>query len=85
MPMSISLACNMLRMTPAEAIVASTINAAAALDLDGSIGSLETGKWADLLLINSGDYRDIPFQFGVNLLAMVLKCGEPVYPRVEAV
>ena len=83
MPMTLSLACNMLRMTPAEAIVASTINAAHALDLSSTAGSLETGKWADLIFINSGDYRDIPFQFGVNLLAMVMKRGRAIYPRLE--
>lgn len=82
MPMTLSLACNMLRMTPAEAIVASTINAAHALAIAPTAGSLEVGKWADLLVVNSGDYRDIPFQFGVNLLAMVMKRGEPIYPRV---
>jgi imidazolonepropionase len=85
MPMALSLACNMLRMTPAEALSAATINAAHALDLGATHGSLETGKWADLLVLNTGDYRDIPFQFGVNLIAMVLKRGQPIYPRFEAV
>jgi imidazolonepropionase len=85
MPMALSLACNMLRMTPAEALSAATINAAHALDLGSTHGSLESGKWADLLILNTGDYRDIPFQFGVNLIAMVLKRGQPIYPRFEAV
>jgi len=85
MPMAIALACAQLRMNPAEAIVAATINGAHALGLAGKTGSLEIGKWADLIVFNTGDYREIPMQFGVNLLMMALRRGRSIFPHVESV
>ena len=76
MPMALALACAELRMTPAEAMVAATINGAHALGLASDTGSLEVGKWADLIIFNAGDYREIPLQFGVNLLAMSMRRGQ---------
>ena len=86
MPMILSLACTQMRMTPAEAITAATINAAYSLGRGAETGSLEAGKRADFVLYGSGDYRDIPYHFGVNLAAEVWIGGitawtEPAGPR----
>lgn len=82
MAMILSLACTQLRMTPAEAIAASTINAAHSLGRAGRIGSLEDGKQADLAVFEVADYREIPYYFGVNNCWMTMKRGEIVYLRV---
>jgi imidazolonepropionase len=76
MPMIMSLACSQLRMTPAEAIVAATINAAYALRRDKRIGSLEVGKQADVAVFEVADYREIPYYFGVNTCWMTVKRGK---------
>jgi imidazolonepropionase len=81
MQMILSLACTQMRMTPAEAIVAATINGACALERGGTLGSLETGKQADLCVLDVPDYRQIPYYFGVNHCRMVFKAGELVYPQ----
>jgi imidazolonepropionase len=79
MQMAISLACSQMRMTPAEAISAATINGAHALGWGNYTGSLEPGKAADVLVLNASDYRELPFVFGVNHVHIVLKRGEIVY------
>lgn len=76
MPMVMSLACLNLKMTPAEVIVASTINSAFALNRGEQIGSLETGKKADLLIWEVANYREIPYHYGVNLVQTVIKDGK---------
>jgi imidazolonepropionase len=78
MPMILSLACTQLRMTPAEAITAATINAAYALRREKQIGSLELGKAADIAIFEVDDYREIPYYFGVNKCWMTLKKGQIV-------
>ena len=79
MPMILSLACTQLRMSPAEAIAAATINAAYSLRREKRIGSLETGKQADIAVFDVEDYREIPYYFGVNKCWMTLKKGRPVF------
>jgi imidazolonepropionase len=79
MPMILSLACTQLRMTPAEAIAAATINAAYSLKREKQIGSLEAGKQADLAVFDVEDYREIPYYFGVNKCWMTLKKGRTVF------
>ena len=79
MPMILSLACTQLRMTPAEAISAATINAAYGLRRDKSIGSLEAGKQADLAVFAVEDYREIPYYFGMNRCWLTMKRGEIIY------
>ena len=81
MPIVLSLACDQLRMTPAEAIAAATINGAAALGRENAIGSLEEGKQADLAAYEVEDYREIPYYFGMNLCWMTMKRGEIVWMR----
>ena len=79
MPMILSLACTQLRMTPAEAITAATINAAYALRREKSIGSLEVGKLADIAVFEVADYREIPYYFGVNHCWMTVKRGRVIH------
>jgi imidazolonepropionase len=76
MPMILSLACTQLRMTPAEAISAATINAAYSLRREKSIGSVEVGKQADVAVFDVDDYREIPYHFGVNKCWMSIKNGQ---------
>ena len=79
MQMILSLACAQMRLTPAEAFAAATINGAHALRYAAHTGSLEAGKSADLVIFNVPDYREIPYHFGVNLVAMTIKRGRVLY------
>ena len=74
----IALACYELRMTPAEALTAATINAAHAVGQAHRIGSIEKGKNADLLVLNMSDYRRLAYRLGGNQVNTVLKKGIPV-------
>lgn len=82
MSMILSLACAQLKMSPAEAISAATINAAFSLRRNGSIGSLEVNKYADLAVFDVADYREIPYYFGVNLCVLTMKRGRVIYSRL---
>jgi len=75
MQFAIALACRHLRLTPAQAIVAATLNAAAAIGLADRIGSLEVGKQADILILDIPDYRHLGYRFGTNLVQTVIKQG----------
>jgi imidazolonepropionase len=79
----VALACLGMQMSPAEAIAAATINGAHAMGCAARAGSLETGKQADVLLLNASDYREIPYRFGVNLAHTVIKKGAVVYREGE--
>jgi imidazolonepropionase len=79
MPMILSLGCSQLRMTPAEAITAATINGAYALQREKKIGSLEVGKQADLAIFDVADYREIPYYFGMNTCWKTLKRGVVIH------
>jgi imidazolonepropionase len=76
--MSVALACYCMRMTPAEAIVATTINAAHAIGEAGKTGSLEPRKKADIVIMNIPNHRFLGYKFGVNLVQTVIKDGEVV-------
>ena len=80
MQFTIALACRYMRLTPAQAIAASTINAAAAIARADQIGSLEAGKQADLIILSVPDYRHLGYRFGSNLVRTVIKNGKHV-PR----
>jgi len=77
----LSLACLQLRMSPAEALAAVTINAAAALDLGLSHGSLEPGKHADLVVWDVPSHDLLPYWLGADLVRTVIKRGRVVYAR----
>lgn len=81
MPMILSLACTQMRMTPAEAIAAATINPAYSLRQHGRVGSLEVGKYTDLAAFDVADYREIPYYFGVNLCSMTMKRGVVIHSQ----
>ncbi len=81
MSVILSLACNQLRMTPAEAISAATINPAYSLRVHDRIGSLEVGKYADFAAFDVADYREIPYYFGVNLCSLTMKRGAIIHAR----
>ncbi len=81
MPMILSLACTQMRMTPAEALAAATINAAYSLGRSDRIGSIEVGKFADLAVFDVADYREIPYYFGVNHCSFTMKSGRIIYSR----
>lgn len=78
MPFIIALATRYLRLTPAEALVAGTLNAAHAVGLGHERGSLTPGYAADLLILDTDDERDLAYRFGQNRVAAVFKEGIPV-------
>ncbi len=75
MAMIMSLACTQMKMTPAEALTAATINAACSLDLQREVGSLEAGRVADFVVHDVADYREIPYWFGSPKPVMVFAGG----------
>ncbi len=76
MQMIIALACYHMKLSPAEALTAATINSACAIDRQDQIGSLEIGKKADIIIFDVPNYNYIPYQFGVNLVSKVIKNGK---------
>jgi imidazolonepropionase len=83
MQLILSIACSQMKMTPAEAITAATLNAACSLGMSERLGSIEEGKQADIVLMNVPDYREIPYFFGVNHCAVTVKKGKIVINRLE--
>jgi imidazolonepropionase len=75
MPFVMSLACTQMKMSPAEAIAAATINGACALRLQERKGSIEAGKDADLAVFDAVDYREIPYWFASNRCAFTVAAG----------
>ena len=78
LPLILSLACTQMRMLPAEAITAATINAAWAVGSANQVGSLEVGKQADLLVLDAPSHQHLCYHFGVNLIDKVVKRGRIV-------
>jgi imidazolonepropionase len=83
MSMILSLACTQMRMSPAEAITAATINPAYSLRRHDRVGSLEVGKYADLAAFDVADYREIPYHFGVNLCSLTMKRGAIIHSKTR--
>jgi imidazolonepropionase len=77
----IAMACRFMRMTPAEAVTAATINAAYAVNRAGEVGTLEVGKRADVLILSVPNHRFLGYRFGVNLVEKVIKNGRLVVDR----
>ena len=78
MPMILSLACTQMKMSPAEATTAATINAAYSLNRGNTIGSLEQGKLANFAIFDCEDYRELAYWFGVPQTHSVYVKGEGV-------
>jgi imidazolonepropionase len=83
MPMVLSIACTQMKMTPAEAITAATINAAYSLGRGDEIGSLEKGKWADFVIHDASDYRELAYFFGIEHPWRVYASGKLVCQKPE--
>ena len=79
----LSLACSAMRMTPAEAISAATINAAYSLGRADRLGSLEPGKQADVIVMDVSDYREIPYYFAWNHCVLTVKRGRVIHSRLQ--
>jgi imidazolonepropionase len=79
MQMMLALGCRYMRLTPAQALAAATINAAHAVGRGDKVGSLDPGKQADLIILDAPDYRHLGYRFGVNLVRTVIKAGVMVW------
>ena len=78
MPFTIALACRYLKLTPAEGLAAATINAAASVNRADTIGSLEVGKQADVVILDAPNHQFLAYQFGINRIETVIKKGKIV-------
>ncbi len=83
MQLILAIACTQLKMTPAEAITAATVNAACSLGLADRLGTLEAEKQADIVLMDVSDYRELPYFFGINHCVVTIKKGNIVINRLE--
>jgi imidazolonepropionase len=75
MPMMMTIACTQMGLTPEEAIAATTLNGAAALKMSESVGSIEVGKSADLVIAPVSDYRMLAYHFAENHIHRTVKNG----------
>lgn len=78
MPLVMNLACISMRLTPAEALTAATYNAACAINRQDSVGSIEKGKKADIVMWDVKSYQELQYLFGVNHVQSVWKNGKKV-------
>ena len=77
MQLAMSLGCLKYRMTPEEVLTAATLNGAAAMGLADRTGSVEPGKWGDLVVWEAGDLNYVTYRLGSNLAHTVIKKGVP--------
>lgn len=75
MPMAMAIACRYQKLQPAEALNAATVNAAFAVGLGASRGSIEVGRSADLTILDAKDHRMLAYEFGGNLISKTYKAG----------
>lgn len=79
LPTAMAIACRYQKLLPSEAFNAATINAACALGLGPKLGSIEKRKQADILILDTDDYRQVTYEFGSNMVETVIKNGEIVH------
>jgi imidazolonepropionase len=79
-PMAMAIACRYQKLLPAEALNAATINAAYSIGLGDRVGSIEVGKQADFLILDTVDHRQLMYEFGGNMVSTVIKDGIPLDP-----
>jgi imidazolonepropionase len=75
MPLMMTIACTQMQMSPAEALTAATLNGAAALNMSSTVGSIEVGKNADLIIAGIPDYTFLAYHFGTNHIVATVKNG----------
>ena len=78
-PLTMAIACRYQKLTPAEALNAATINSAFAIGLGKTHSSIEVGKFADLLVLDTDDYRQVSYEFGRNFVESVIKKGKTLF------
>jgi imidazolonepropionase len=83
MQLILAIACTQMKMTPAEAITAATVNSAYSLSIADRLGTLEPEKQADIVLMDASDYRELPYFFGINHCVVTIKKGNIVINRLE--
>jgi imidazolonepropionase len=81
LPLILTMGCTMFKMTPKEVIKAATVHAGRSMGREKEIGSLESGKQADLLLLSIPNYRYLPYHFGVDHTDLVIKKGKVVFTK----
>ena len=74
-PMAMAIACRYQKLLPAEALNTVTINAAHSIGLGDRVGSIEVGKFADFVIADTRDYRELAYEFGGNLISAAIKRG----------
>ncbi len=77
----LSLSVINMSMTAPEAITAATLNAAHSLDLSGEIGSIEVGKASDFILLDTPNYTDLFYHFGINHVGQTWSSGKKIFDR----
>ncbi len=78
-----TIACTQMKMSAEEVITASTINPAFSLQLDGEVGTLHAGKWADLVVLDMPSWEAVGYSFGGNPVAMTIKRGVPIVANIN--
>ena len=79
--MTMGFACRLSALTPEEALLGVTLNAARAIGRADRIGSLEPGKQADIVVFDVPDHRQLAFRFGSNSASIVIKRGRVLFAR----
>lgn len=85
LPLMMTLACTHMQMSPAEALVAVTLNGARAINRQDRVGTLKIGAQADCVIWDAPDHRFLAYHFGVELADTVIKKGQVVYQRRPSV
>lgn len=78
LPNAMAIASRYQKLLPAEALNAVTINAAFGVGKGNSVGSLELGKQADILILETDDFRELAYEFGGNLISRIFKKGKEI-------